>query len=174
MALPHNTSVVGQLRGIATRPAKRAGMITHAQSIIQTRAGVDGDFGRRPGKAQVTVLSEEAWRVACEESGAGLPWTARRANLLVAGIPLQPLIGARIAIGEVLLEVTAETDPCWRMADAHPGLMRALSRQARGGVRCRVLAGGAIAVGDQVTWMLAMEDLFGPLSLVQTQRAAQA
>ena len=102
MALVH-----GILRGIATRPAKRTAMVTHAMSVIHSAAGVDGDFGRRPGRAQVTVLSEQAWRAACEEIGAALPWTMRRANLLVGGIPLQPIKGSRIVIGGVVLEVGA-------------------------------------------------------------------
>lgn len=163
------TTVHGVLRGIATRSAKRAPLVTHSASVIHANAGVDGDFGRRAGRSQVTVLSEEAWRAACEEIGAVLPWTMRRANLLFAGLPLQPLAGSRITIGEVILEVTSETDPCSRMDDAHAGLRRALTPEARGGVRCRVIAGGKIVVGDTVEWRAAMDDLFaGP----DAQRAA--
>ncbi len=163
------TPVRGQLRGIATRPAKRAAMIAQAASVIHANAGVDGDSGRRPGRSQITVLSEETWRAACGEVGAALPWTMRRANLFVAGIPLQPLKGSRIVIGEVILEVTGETDPCHRMDEAHAGLRKALSPEARGGVRCRILAGGKIAVGDAIVWEPAMADLFE-----STPRAAQA
>lgn len=158
------------LRGIAIRPAKRAAMIARASAVIHANAGVDGDFGRRPGRSQITLLSEEAWRAACDAVGAVLPWTTRRANLLVAGIPLQPLAGSRIVIGAVVLEVTMETEPCARMDAAHMGLRRALTPMARGGVRCRVIAGGPIAVGDGVVWQPAMMDLFEDPN---TQRAAQ-
>lgn len=154
------TAVFGILRAIATRPAKRAALLTHSASRVHANAGIDGDFGRRAGRSQVTILSEEAWRAACEEVGAVLPWTMRRANLLVAGIPLLPLAGSRIAIGDVILEVTMETDPCKRMDEAHDGLRHALTPAARGGVRCRVITGGKIAVGDEVVWQAAMEDLF--------------
>jgi MOSC domain-containing protein YiiM len=163
------TAVLGLLRGIAIRPAKRAPLLTHSASLIHAKAGLESDFGRRAGRSQVTILSEEAWRAACEEVGAVLPWTMRRANLLVAGIPLLPLAGSRIAIGEVILEVTMETDPCKRMDEAHAGLRRALTPAARGGVRCRVIAGGRIAVGDEVMWQAAMEDLF---AAPETQRVA--
>src|SRR5688572_196979 len=97
-------------------------MATHAASVIHASAGVQGDFGRRRGRAQITVLSEEAWRAACDEVGADLVWTMRRANLLIAGIPLQPLAGSRLVIGAVVLEVTGETDPCHRMDEAQTGL----------------------------------------------------
>ncbi len=152
--------VRGQLRGIATRPAKRAAMVAHAASMIHAAGGVDGDFGRLPGRAQVTVVSEEAWRAACDEMGTRLPWTLRRANLLVTGVPLRPLKSSRLVIGEVILEVTGETSPCHRMDEAHAGLWSALSPDARGGVRCRILAGGKIAEGDELVWEPAMADLF--------------
>jgi MOSC domain-containing protein YiiM len=155
--------VPGRLRGIATRPAKRAAMITKAAAEILANAGVDGDFARKRGKRQVTVLSEEAWREACADLGVTLPWTTRRANLCVAGIPLGPLAGSRIVIGDVVLEVTGETDPCRRMDERHAGLRAALTPKARGGVTCRVIVAGKIAVGDEVKWQPAMGDLFaGP------------
>ena len=152
----------GRLRGIATRPAKRAAMCAHEACAIHIDAGLEGDFGRRRGRAQVTVLGEEAWRAACEELGAALAWTSRRANLLVSGIALRPLAGSRIVIGEVALEVTGEAHPCSRMDEVHAGLRRALMPEARGGVRCRILSGGRIALGDGVTWQPAMNDLFAP------------
>lgn len=154
------TAVRGHLRGIAIRPAKRAAMIAHGTAWIHVGAGIGGDFGRRPGRSQVTVLSEEAWRGACDDVGAVLPWTMRRANLFVSGIPLKPLAGSRIAIGGVVLEVTGETDPCRRMDEAHAGLRRALATAACGGVRCRVLSGGEVAIGDEVLWQPAIGDLF--------------
>jgi MOSC domain-containing protein YiiM len=153
----------GRLRGVATRPAKRAAMVTTPAAEILANAGDSGDFARKRGKRQVTVLSEESWRAACDDLGVVLPWTTRRANLLVAGIPLRPLAGSRLVIGEVILEVTAETDPCKRMDEQHQGLRAALTPHGRGGVTCRVVAAGKIAVGDEVKWQPAMADLFaGP------------
>lgn len=161
MPMPHtNHTVSGLLRAIATRAAKRAPMVGHEVVEVDRHTGLHGDFGRKPGKAQVTILSEEAWQAACREVGVTLAWTLRRANLLVTGIPVQPVVGARITIGTVVLEVTGETDPCRRMEEAHPGLQRALTPEARGGVRCRILAGGRIRAGDSVDWMLPMGDLF--------------
>lgn len=154
------SDVSGRLRGIAIRSAKRAAMITKAAAEILASAGVDGDFGRKRGRRQVTVLSVEAWCEVCDELGAALPWTTRRANLFVAAIPLRPLAGARIVIGSVVLEVTGEADPCRRMDEQHEGLRAVLAPKARGGVTCRVVAGGKIAVGDEVKWEPAMGDLF--------------
>ena len=49
--------------------------------------GVADDFRGRPGRRQVTVLRLEDWQAACAQAGRPeLPWTTRRANLLVSGI----------------------------------------------------------------------------------------
>lgn len=144
-------SHAGRLLGIATRAKSRAPMVETAQTEITTAAGVAGDFRGKPGKRQVTVLSQEAWARACAALGRELPWTTRRANLLVEGVHLCETAGAVIQIGDVTLQVTGETDPCERMDEASPGLLDALTPDWRGGVCCRVLTGGAIRVGDAVT-----------------------
>ncbi len=141
-----------KLQKIARRAAKRAAMEEIEACDITTEHGVFGDFRGKPGKRQVTVLSKEAWHQACLESGAKLPWTARRANLLVSGIEFDAsFVGKVLQIGELQLEVTKETVPCERMDEAHPGLRNALQSQWRGGVCCRVKTSGHVRWGDLVT-----------------------
>jgi MOSC domain-containing protein YiiM len=145
----------GRLIGIARRDAKRAPMETLQHSRIGVEFGVEGDFRglRRPGKVarrQVTVLAREGWEAACAELGRELPWTTRRSNLLVEGIHLPRHAGDVLAIGDVRLEVTVEVEPCERMEEAAPGLQAAMRPDWRGGVGCRVLAGGDIAIGDAI------------------------
>lgn len=122
---------------------------------VSPATGVANDArGRRKpggtGKRQVTVLSREAWEAACADLGTRLDWTARRANLLVEGLALERTTGSRLRIGDATLEVTGETDPCAKMDQQMPGLEAALRPDWRGGVTCRVLSGGAIAVGDSI------------------------
>jgi MOSC domain-containing protein YiiM len=124
-------------------------MVEISDVEIDAVTGLAGDArGRKPGR-QVTVLFREGWDAACRELGAALPWTTRRANLLVEGMAV-PAVGERIGIGNVVLEVTGETDPCRVMEAAHRGLRRALTPDWRGGVCCRVYRQGRIAVGDAV------------------------
>ena len=99
----------------------------------------------------MTILSVEAWNSVCEELKTDLPWTTRRANLLVSGIKLPQESGYQIKIGEVLLEVTRQTDPCERMDEQYSGLTDALMPDWRGGVCCSVVRGGNITSGDKVT-----------------------
>ncbi|MGD9662437.1 MAG: MOSC domain-containing protein [Porticoccaceae bacterium] len=151
----------GALSGIAIRAKSRAPMIPLQQAQVSVEKGVmvttagEGlprqDFRGRAGKRQVTVLSAESWRKACEELGSELPWLARRANLLVTGIEFGAEdVGKLITIGEVQLVITRETDPCGRMEEVCPGLKAALAPQWRGGVCCRVVRAGDICLGDQV------------------------
>ena len=145
----------GRLVGMARRAAPRAPMELLEAGRIGVEFGLEGDHRGtpRPGKLpkrQVTVLARESWQAACADLGREVPWTARRANLLVEAIDLPRRAGDVIAIGDVRLEVHVEVDPCQRMDEAAPGLRAALIPEGRGGVGCRVLQGGEIAVGDPV------------------------
>jgi MOSC domain-containing protein YiiM len=127
--------------------------MTETETVqVSCREGVGGDFRGRPGRRQVTLLSQEAWQAACTELGTDLPWTTRRANLLIKGLSFgQGSVGSILQIGDVQLEITGETDPCERMTQARAGLREALTPDWRGGVCCRVLTEGQITVGDPVS-----------------------
>jgi MOSC domain-containing protein YiiM len=146
----------GRLIGIAVREKPYATMITRDRTELSIEAGLAGDHkGAKFPKRQVTILAREAWDDVCAELSdlAGpvpLPWTARRANLLIDGLRLPRARGAILTVGSVRLEVTAQTYPCARMDQAHRGLLRALAPDWRGGVTCRVLAGGEIALGNPI------------------------
>ena len=146
----------GRLIGIARRDRTRAAMEVVDRGEISPGEGVRGDFrgALKPGRNQreVTVLAREDWDAAVELVGRPeLEWWNRRANLLVEGMALPRTKGATIRLaGGAVLEVTGQTDPCFRMDEIVDGLQAALTPEWRGGVTTRVLAGGPIAVGDPV------------------------
>lgn len=146
------SSAAGRLIGIARRSKRRAPMEDCAGGLIAVAWGLEGDFkGAKYPRRQITVLACEAWEEAVLEiDHATLPWTARRANLLVAGVRLPRAVGGVVRIGPARLEVTGQTYPCPRMDEACPGLLRALAKDWRGGVTTRVIQGGAIRPGDSV------------------------
>ena len=141
---------MGRLAGIARRDAKRAPMETLDAADITVETGVARDSRGKPGKRQVTLLSADDWALACADAGRQVPWTTRRANLLIEGIDLPREPDRLIAIGDALLETTVEIAPCSRMDEQVPGLKRALEPGWRGGIGCRVVEGGTIRVGDAV------------------------
>ncbi|KZB59019.1 MULTISPECIES: MOSC domain-containing protein [Thalassospira] len=140
------------LIGIARKSKSHAPMETLDQVQVSTELGVDGDYRGKLRRRQVTILAEEGWNAAINEiSKPDLPWTTRRANLFVRGIDLPREKGSKLVIGSVTFEITGETDPCHRMDDAAPGLKDAMTPDWRGGVTCRVIESGELAIGDQVT-----------------------
>jgi MOSC domain-containing protein YiiM len=142
---------MGKLLGIATRPATKVPMTEVTRSRITTASGVEGEFRGSPGDRQVVVVGREGWDAACREIGVSLAWTLRRGNLFVEGVTLRDSTGARLQIGDALLEITGECDPCFVMDKQHAGLRKALGPEWRAGVTCRVLRDGGVAVGDAVS-----------------------
>ena len=143
-----------RLLAIAVRRRSRGAMQELAAAAVTREGGVADDFRGRSGRRQVTVLSLESWQAACREAGnPKLPWTTRRANLLVTGVDLAK--AGVLRIGEVELEVTGETAPCERMDEAFAGLRAALQPAWRGGVTCRVRQPGALRPGAPVATLTA-------------------
>lgn len=141
-----------ELIGIARKARSHAPMELLDQVNVTTQLGLDGDYRGKLRRRQVTILAEEDWQAACAEiDRPDIRWTARRANLLVRGITLPRTKGSKVTIGTVVFRITGETDPCNRMDDVAPGLREALTPDWRGGVTCRVIAGGTISVGDVVS-----------------------
>jgi MOSC domain-containing protein YiiM len=147
---------IGRLVGIARRGRRREPMQEIAEALVSEPAGLAGDFkGAKYPRRQITVLAREAWLAAAADAGdPALPWTVRRANLLVEGVELPRAKGGIVRIGPVRLKVTGQTYPCVRMEEARAGLLKALAGDWRGGVTCRVLAGGQIELGDPVEVLL--------------------
>ena len=113
--------------------------------------GILGDFRGAQKDRQITILSEPAWKQACASIDVDLPWTFRRANILVDDVEFnQNFLGKSIRIGTVELEVTQETVPCANMDAQQPGLTEALDTDWRGGICCRVIKPGEIGIGDLV------------------------
>ncbi len=156
--------MTGTLLGIAVRPARLAPMETRERVVIDQSGGLAGDHAGRDPDRLVTVLSQESWADACAaldpptDPETELPWLTRRANLLVAGAALPRAVGGVLQIGGAALEITGQTHPCKRMEEARPGLLKALAKEWRGGVLCKVRRPGEVAVGDAVEIVLAPEE----------------
>ena len=155
--MPGELLANGRLVGIALRAARLEPMEEVNSASITLAAGLEGDHkGAKFPDRQLTVLSVEAWRLAAEDAGKpDLPWTSRRANLLVESVLLPRAAGGVLRVGEVVLEVTGQTVPCKRMDDTLPGLRKSLHADWRGGVTCRVQQGGLVKLHDPVAVLVS-------------------
>ena len=144
---------MSSIKAIAIKNRPRVPMQLIDSASVTVNNGILGDFRGTQQDRQVTILSQSDWDKACAEVDADLPWTTRRANILVDGIAFdQSFVGKRVHLGEAELVVTGETDPCSRMDEQHQGLTAALEPDWRGGICCRVVKTGDIKVGDAVSF----------------------
>jgi hypothetical protein len=117
-------------------------------SSVRIRAGLgivgDRYFGRPAHRdASVTVIAQESL-----PPGIGLAEVRR--NILVAGIPVDDLIGEILTLdsgdGPVRLRVNRRANPCaWMDVTVGPGAWKAL--RGRGGIRCTPMDDGILRVG---------------------------
>jgi len=87
------------------------------------------------------------------ELGRDLPYGTFGENLVIEGLESAMLAaGDRLAIGEVLLEVTSARMPCATFAAkmGDPTIVKRYTRAARPGAYARVLQGGMVEAGQSV------------------------
>ena len=145
---------MGRLIGIATRKKTKAMMDELLSAAITFENGVAEDSrGKKRNHRQLTILSSESWHATCQEMQQQIPWTTRRANFLVEGIELENKTGALLKIGTAIVEITGELEPCNRMDAQVEGLTKALDKNWRGGVTCKIIEEGTVELNDSVTFV---------------------
>ncbi len=107
--------------------------------------------GRRKPENELTLIASEAIGAANDEFNMTIEHLDTRRNLLTEGVPLNDLVGKTFRVGRVVLKGLELCEPCGYLEKrTWPGIKEALKK--RGGLRCCVLEGGAIEVGDAFEW----------------------
>lgn len=144
---------MGTVAHIFVAPAKRAPMQAVASVEALMDHGLRGDRHaglnqRRPEK-QVTLIELENIEAFVRETGLPLSPEMPRRNIVTRGVRLNELVGRRFTVGSALLEGVQLCEPCGLFAKlTHREVLGFFA--GRGGLRARVISGGAIQVGDSI------------------------
>ena len=144
--------MTGRLEAIWLKRAHRGPMDEKTEAVAVAGQGLAGNVDRSR-RRQVTIIDRDAWAAANRDAATDAPPSARRANLMISGIPLANSRGRVLRVGAVRLEIGGETTPCERMDEAASGLRGGLRPEWRGGVFAQVLDDGILTVGDAVEWI---------------------
>lgn len=138
----------GRIEAILLRPGRRTDP-ERVDDADLTLSGLVGDHAR-PGKRALTLIQAEHLPVISALVGKEATAEILRRNLVVSGINLGALRGARLRIGPTAeIEITSPCAPCSRMEEAlGPGGYNAV--RGHGGWCATVMRSGPISLNDQV------------------------
>lgn len=141
----------GSLYWIGLRPEKNADLQSVPSAQINAEEGLEGDHYRgRSKKRQVTLIQKEHLEVVGQFLGKEVSPLLTRRNLVVEGINLLALKDQTFCIGDVILEGTGHCHPCSKM-EINLGAGGYNAMRGHGGITAKVIQGGTIALGDEVS-----------------------
>lgn len=141
----------GRVEWLGLRPGRRESMLIVDQVNATHESGLAGDrYSGRSGARHATLIqSEHLPAIASFTARSTVKPELLRRNIVVSGINLLALKGKTFCVGEVEMEFTGLCQPCSRMEELlGEGGYNAV--RGHGGITARVIAGGAIALGDPV------------------------
>lgn len=139
----------GRVDWIGLRAARRAPLREVDTAMLDPATGLAGDHARSP-RRQVTLIDAAALAaIASFLGGEAIDPAAPRRNIVVSGINLHALRGARVRIGAAELEITGECHPCSRMEEIF-GTGGYNAVRGHGGVTARVCQAGLVRRGDAI------------------------
>lgn len=134
----------GRIQNLYLKTAHRQPMKAVDAAQAEDGLGLIGDVSFGRNKRQVLIIEKETL------DEFGLAPGAVRENVTVTGVPLSGLLaGSLLQLGEAILEVTGDCHPCHLLEDLKPGLQNDMA--GRRGILGRILEGGTIRVGDEIT-----------------------
>ena len=100
---------------------------------------------------QISLIESENIDYYNIKYGLNIPYVDFRRNIITKGIQLNNLVGKKILIGEVKLEVIDLCRPCRHLSETlgHENIIKEFLR--RGGLRCQILTSSSIKINDKIS-----------------------
>ncbi len=120
--------------------------------------GLNGDryydsqptFSDRPQPdRQLTLVESEALEAIARLSDIQLPPGGTRRNITTRGVALNHLVDREFTVGQARLRGLKLCEPC-RHFEKLAGVELRPALAHRGGLRCEILAGGDVGIGDEI------------------------
>ena len=150
----------GTIVSIHVAPAAGAPMQSVTAVTAKAGQGLEGDryynrigtFSAEPGTGrEVTLVEIEAIEALARDYQIELEEGLARRNLVTRGVALNHLVDREFKVGAVILRGTRLCEPCSHLEKlTRKGALRGLIH--RGGLRADVVTGGAIRVGDAISF----------------------
>ena len=99
---------------------------------------------------QLSIIESENINEYNKKYDLNIPYLNFRRNIITEGIKLNDLIGKKILIGEIQLNVIDLCRPCRHLAEklGKENIIKEFLR--KGGIRCEIINDGKISVNDQI------------------------
>jgi MOSC domain-containing protein YiiM len=154
--MPHVVSIAFKSAEMESKPADRFSRTSVERAVLATRQGIVGDMKGGSGKRQLNVMFAETVAELEAEGFHTAPGELGE-QIVIAGLPVESrTAGTQLQIGEsAVISLGIPRTGCARFE--HIQQRSKQSAAGRLGMMARVVAGGEIAVGDQVT-VLTVED----------------
>ncbi|MEO8456397.1 MAG: MOSC domain-containing protein [Chloroflexota bacterium] len=149
----------GRVISIHISPAAEQPMLAVSEVRAVPGRGLEGDryyehtgtYSETPGTGRdVTLVATEAIEQIARDNGVNLGPGETRRNILTAGVDLNALVDVEFRVGQIALLGMRLCEPCDYLERivGQAGTTKALVH--RGGLRCDIIRGGTIHVGDEI------------------------
>ena len=100
---------------------------------------------------QLSLIESENIDYYNVKFGLNIPYIDFRRNIITKGIQLNNLVGKKILVGNVKLEVIDLCRPCKHLSEVlgQDNIIKEFLR--RGGLRCRILTSSTIKINDKIS-----------------------
>jgi len=101
-------------------------------------------------KSQITLIEIENINYYNQISGTSIPPKDFRRNIITEGIRLNELVGNEFFIGKIKVKAHDLCRPCKYLQELLKQKNLVKELLTKGGLRCEILTGGNIIVGDEI------------------------
>ena len=120
---------------------------------VQSNKGVIGDRHFKEYNdpyCQLSLIESENIDYYNTKFGLNIPYIDFRRNIITKGLKLNDLVGKKLLIGNVKVEVIDLCRPCRHLTEMlnQDNILKEFLR--RGGLRCQILSSSNISVGDKI------------------------